>query len=422
VRGGAWAQGRREGLSARGREAVRGHAGVAVRGHAGGSAAVAPSVPCALTPGRRCASLGSMSPTPPAAHASGRGRFVEAGLLLVILLLGALLTLASEPVTVGGRTLNNFLRVDNLVPNVATTMSWMAIMALGATLVIISGGIDISVGSIFGLSALGTAAVLQELPPDAPAWQTLPLASGTALGIGLLCGLLNGALVVGLRMHPFIVTLGTLSIFRGIGLVTVKTKTLPVLGRQLPDSFTAGFVGARWDVAGSFVQPVPMLLMLLAVALASVYLARTVGGREIYAFGGNAEAARYAGLRTGRIQLRVYALAGLAAGFAGMLSAGYYQSASTATGEGYELSVIAAAVVGGASLTGGRGTALGALLGALVIKLIENGIDILRRVDLGLFSIPVSKEYAKIIIGLAIVAAVAVDRLSETWRARRGRG
>ena len=166
----------------------------------------------------------------------------------MVLALGTLLTLAADPVTVGGRTANNFLRFDNLVPNVLTTMSWMAIRALGATAVILSGGIDISVGSVFGLSALGTAAVLQQLPADAPGWQAVPLAAVTALGIGLLCGLVNGALVVGLRMHPFIVTLGTLSIFRGIGLVTVKTKTLPSLGKQLPDSFTEGFVGARWEV------------------------------------------------------------------------------------------------------------------------------------------------------------------------------
>ncbi len=347
------------------------------------------------------------------------GHVAEAGLLVVILLLGTALTLASDPVTVGGRTANNFLRLDNLVPNVATTMSWMAIMALGATLVIVSAGIDISVGSVFGLSALATAAALQHLPPDASGLVSVPLAAVVAVGTGLLCGLVNGALVVGLRMHPFIVTLGTLSIFRGIGLVAVESKTLPTLGRELPASFTEGFVGLRWEVAGTFVQPVPMLLMLGMVALAWVYLTRTVGGREIYAVGGNEEAARFAGLRVGRVKLRVYALAGAAAGVAGMISAGFYQSANTATGQGYELTVIAAAVVGGASLTGGRGTALGAMLGALVIKLIENGIDILREVDLGLFTLTVSKEYQKIIVGLAIVVAVAVDRLSEHLRARR---
>jgi ribose/xylose/arabinose/galactoside ABC-type transport system permease subunit len=368
-------------------------------------------------------------PLPGAAPARGRPsrrsrppRLAETGLLLVIVLLGAGITLAADTLTLRGQEVNAFLRWDNLLANVATPMSWMAIMALGATAVIVAGGIDISVGSMFGLSALGTAAVLQELPPDCSGLVAVPVAAATALGIGTACGLLNGALVTGLRMHPFIVTLGTLSIFRGIGLVAVRTKTLPSLGHQLPDSFTQGFVGARWTPleGGVFVQPVPMLVMLACAAAAWVLFAHTVAGREIYAVGGNEQAARYAGLRVGRIKLRVYALSGLAAGIAGFLSAGFYQSANTATGEGYELTVIAAAVVGGASLAGGRGTALGALLGALVIKLIENGIDILKAVRLGFATIPVSKEYGKIIIGVAILAAVAVDRLSERWRERRG--
>jgi len=353
-----------------------------------------------------------------------RPRLAEAGLLLVILLLGIVITAAADTIELRGERVNAFLRADNLLANVATPMAWMAIMALGATIVIISGGIDISVGSMFGLSALGTAAVLQELPADAAWYVSVPVAAGVALGIGTLCGLINGALVVGLRMHPFIVTLGTLSIFRGIGLVAVRSKTLPELGRSLPDSYTEGFVGARVALAdgASFVQPVPMLVMLLCGVAAWVFLSHTPGGREVYAVGGNEEAARFSGLSVGRIKLRVYAMSGFCCGVAGLLSAGFYQSANTSTGEGYELTVIAAAVVGGASLLGGRGTALGALLGALVIKLIENGIDILRSIELGFATLPVSKEYGKIIIGIAILLAVAVDSLSERVRSRRGFG
>ncbi len=355
--------------------------------------------------------------SPPGAR---RPRLTEGGLLLVVLLLGAALTAASGTLQLRGQEVNAFLRWDNLVANVATPMSWMAIMALGATAVIVSGGIDISVGSVFGLSALGVAAVLQELPPDTGGALAVPLAAAVALGIGATCGAINGALVTGLRLHPFIVTLGTLSIFRGIGLVAVRTKSLPSLGEQLPASFTDGFVGARWSFAdGNFVQPVPLLVLLAAAALAWFVLGHTVAGRQIYAVGGNEEAARHAGIATGRVQRRVYVLAGLCAGAAGFLSAGFYQSANTATGEGYELTVIAAAVVGGASLSGGRGTALGAVLGALIIKLIENGIDILRSIELGFATIPVSKEYGKIIIGLAILLAVALDRLSERWRGAR---
>jgi ribose/xylose/arabinose/galactoside ABC-type transport system permease subunit len=351
-------------------------------------------------------------------------RFQEAGLLVVIFLIGLLLTFAAEPITVHGQTVNNFFRLDNIIPNVATPMSWMAIMAIGVTLVIVAGGIDISVGSIFGLAALATAAVLQNYPENASRWAVWPVAVIVPLGIGLLCGLVNGALVVGLRMHPFIVTLGTLSIFRGIALISVPSKSLPYGDKTLPEAFTSHFMSwqitmQRGDAAPLLLQPMPMIIMLLCVIAGWIFLSHTVAGREIYALGGNEEAARFSGLPVGRIKLRVFALSGLAAGIAGMVSTGYYGSANTATGEGYELTVIAAAVVGGASLTGGRGSALGAVLGALVIKLIENGIYILKRLSLGFFTLSLSKEYSKIIIGSAIIVAVAVDRLSEYLRTKR---
>jgi len=348
----------------------------------------------------------------------------EAGLLVVILLLGLLLTFAAEPINVRGHVVNNFFRLDNLIPNVATPMSWMAIMAIGVTFVIISGGIDISVGSIFGLAALGTAAVLQNFPDTASAWVVLPVAILVPLTIGLICGLINGAIVVGLRMHPFIVTLGTLSIFRGIALISVPAKSLPSGDKSLPEVFTTHFMSWQFIVQrGSaqplLLQPVPMIVLLLCAVVAWIFLSHMVGGREIYALGGNEEAARFSGLPVGRIKLWAYALSGLAAGIAGMVSTGYFGSANTATGEGYELTVIAAAVVGGASLTGGRGSALGAVLGALVIKMIENGIYILRNLNLGVVVLPLSKEYSKIIIGIAIIVAVAVDRFSEFLRAKR---
>jgi len=351
-------------------------------------------------------------------------RMQEAGLLVVIFLLGLVLTFAAEPITVHGQTVNNFFRVDNIIPNVATPMSWMAIMAIGVTLVIVAGGIDISVGSIFGLAALGTAAVLQNFPENASRWAVLPVAVIVPLGIGLLCGLVNGALVVGLRMHPFIVTLGTLSVFRGIALISVPSKSLPYGDKTLPEAFTSHFMSwqitmQRGNAPPLLLQPMPMIIMLLCVIAGWIFLSHTVAGREIYALGGNEEAARFSGLPVGLIKLRVFALSGLAAGIAGMVSTGYYGSANTATGEGYELTVIAAAVVGGASLTGGRGSALGAVLGALVIKLIENGIYILKKISLGFITLSLSKEYSKIIIGIAIIVAVAVDRFSEYLRTKR---
>ena len=333
-------------------------------------------------------------------------RVQELGLVVVVLVLGLVLTAYGWHDARPGRP-NTFLNFDNLIDGIATPMSYYAIMAVGVTFVIITAGIDISVGAIMALAALGSAAVLQNFAVDAPPWKVLPLAIVVPLTIGLLCGLLNGALVVGINLHPFIVTLGTMSIFRGLANVLpwFEAKTLPVGGKALPVAFTTNFM--RVTVGG--VEIMPMVVMLVCVLLGWFYLRLMVAGRENYAVGGNEEAARFSGLNVKRIKLRVYALAGLGAGIAGMVSLGRFGTASTSTGTGYELTVIAAAVVGGASLSGGRGTAIGALLGTLIIAMIENGIIILH----------LQQEYRLIIIGAAIVLAVSLDRLSEYWRQRR---
>lgn len=344
------------------------------------------------------------APTPPSASPTRMSVAQEIGLVLVVVLLGTILTIYGWHDAGPGRP-NTFLNFDNLLDGVATPMSYYAIMAVGMTVVIITGGIDISVGSTMALSALGTAAALQGLAPDASAFQVLPLAVAVSLGIGLLCGLINGGLVVGLNLHPFIVTLGTTSIFRGLANVLPPQKTLPAAGKRLPAAFTTHFM--RWEVLG--LQLMPLVIMLACVGLGWFYLRMLVAGRETYAIGGNEEAARFSGLRVGAIKLRTYTLAGLCAGLAGLVSVGRFGTASTSTGSGYELTVIAASVVGGASLLGGRGTALGALLGTLVIALIENGIIILR----------LAQEYRLVIIGLAIIVAVSLDRLSAYLRSRR---
>lgn len=328
----------------------------------------------------------------------------EAGLLGVVLVLVIALSvygaMAGHP-----RHDNAFLNLDNLVNGVGEPMSVFGIMAVGMTLVIITGGIDISVGSIFALSAMMTAWSLQHLPVYAPAGQVLPLAMAIALGVGLACGLVNGLLIVLLRLHPFIVTLGTMSVFRGLVNVLPPQKTLPAGGADLPDALTRHLLQADF---GAGLRPAPMLFMLVAVVFGWLFLRYMAPGRETYAIGGNEEAARYSGIRTGWTKVAVYAICGLLAGLAGLVSVGRFGTASTNTAQGYELSVVAAAVVGGASLTGGRGTALGALLGALVIALIENGFIILR----------LNQEYSTIIIGSAIIVAVAVDRLTESVRGR----
>ncbi|HEY5812532.1 MAG TPA: ABC transporter permease [Terrimicrobiaceae bacterium] len=328
----------------------------------------------------------------------------ELGLVVVVLLLGSILAFYGWHDAAPGRP-NTFLNFDNLIDGIATPMSYYAIMAIGVTIVIITGGIDISVGSVMALAALGGAAALQNLPADSSGIVAISIGVLVPMGIGLLCGLINGGLIVSLNLHPFIVTLGTMSIFRGLANVLPPQKTLPAAGKQLPASFTTDFMRIEtFDL-----QPMPLIIMLICVALGGFYLKMMVAGRETYVIGGNEEAARFSGLRVGWIKLRTYALAGLAAGIGGMVSLGRFGTASTSTGTGYELTVIAAAVVGGASLTGGRGSAIGALLGTLIIALIENGIIILR----------LAQEYRLIIIGLAIIVAVSLDRLSTYMHSRK---
>ena len=332
-------------------------------------------------------------------------RLQELSLLGIILVLGIVLGYFGWRYAMPGRP-NLFLNPDNLVDGIATPMSVYAIMAVGATCVIIAGGIDISVGSIFALSGLASAAVLQQLPADASGWVVIPIAAAVPMIVGALCGLINGVLVVMLRIHPFIVTLGTMVIFRGIGNVSVREKILPDSRHQLPEVFSHFM---RFQIAGQ--RLMPMLVMIACVIAGAVYLHLSVAGRKNYAVGGNEEAARFSGIRTGRVKLLVYTLSGLSAGIAGMVSLGRFSSISTNTATGYELMVIAGAVVGGASLLGGRGTAFGALLGTLVIAIIGNGI----------FTLQLPEENRSIIVGGAILIAAALDsRLTARLRGSGG--
>lgn len=326
-------------------------------------------------------------------HVGGLLQVQQAGLLIVIVALGLALSLFAgshaDPLT--GREVNNFLNPNTLLQT-ATDASFFAIMAVGATLVIISGGIDLSVGSVFALSGVTMALALRAWEPQSAAAAVIGGAV-VCLGTGLLAGLVNGALVVGLRVHPFIVTLGTMWVFRGIAFVTSRAQSILV-----PDALT--------DVAkaslglGRTLTPVPMLTMVLVAALGWVFLTRMVPGRHIFAVGGNVEAARYSGLRLGRVYLTVYAIAGLTAGIAAFVGGSYYGSASCADATGYELYVIASAVVGGASLVGGRGSVVSATLGAVLITLIRQSIRTLH----------LDQNYEWIIIGCAIIVAVVLDQ------------
>ena len=326
----------------------------------------------------------------------------ETGLVIVLVALAIALTVLAgshvDPRT--GQTVNNFWNSYTLI-QAATDASFFAIMAIGATLVIISGGIDLSVGSIYALAGVSMALLLRALGPMNSAATTF-VGLGTALGVGLLCGVLNGALVVGLRVHPFIITLGTMWVLRGIAFVATSAMSILV-----PTPLTR-VVKATLGLGGGL-YPVPMLSMIVCTVIGTIYLTRTVMGRHVFAFGGNIEASRFAGLSLRRIQIGVFALAGAAAGFAAFLGAAFYGSTSSGDAQGYELYVIASAVVGGASLIGGKGSALGAMLGAVLIVLIRQSIRTLH----------FDQNYEWIVIGCAIVAAVVVDQWSSRMTARR---
>jgi ribose/xylose/arabinose/galactoside ABC-type transport system permease subunit len=326
----------------------------------------------------------------------------QVGLVLVIVLLSTLLTLfaGSHEDRLTGREVNNFLNSYTLVQT-ATDASFFAIMAVGATIVIVSAGIDLSVGSVYALAGVTMAMLLRAAGPMEAAGTVL-LALVLCLGIGLLAGLANGLMVVGLGVHPFIITLGTMWIFRGIAFVASKAESILV-----PDALTrVAKASLGLDPA---LYPVPMLAMVLVAAVGSVYLTRTVMGRHVFAIGGNAEASRYSGLRLGRITIGVYVVAGALAGLAAFLGAGFYGSASCVDATGYELYVIASAVVGGASLSGGKGGATNALLGALLIVLIRQSIRTLH----------FDQNYEWIVIGCAIIVAVVLDQAGSRMAARR---
>ena len=322
--------------------------------------------------------------------------------MLVVLLLGTLLTVfaGSHPDRATGEPVNNFLNSYTLIQT-ATDASFFAIMAVGATIVIISAGIDLSVGSVYALAGVTMALYLRANPTGSgPATVLVGLA--LCVGIGLLCGALNGVMVVGLGVHPFIITLGTMWIFRGVAFVSSKAESI-----LIPDALTR--VAKASLGLPDALYPVPLLAMLAVMAVGSIYLTRTVMGRHVFAIGGNVQASLFSGLNLPRITLGVYLVSGLTAGLAAFLGASFYGSASCVDATGYELYVIASAVVGGASLTGGKGSGVSALLGAVLIVLIRQSIRTLH----------FDQNYEWIIIGCAIIIAVVLDQWSGRMTARR---
>ena len=282
----------------------------------------------------------------------------------------------------------HFLTVSNLL-NIAQQTSINAIVAAGMTFVILSGGIDLSVGSIVALSGVALGAMLQ-------GGQSPLIAIPGAIAAGSACGLLNGLLVSIGGLPPFIATLGMMSVARGTALVFTEGR--PVSG------FDEGF---RWLATGTagFV-PAPVIVMLIVYAVAHVALTRTTFGRYVYAIGGNEEATRLSGVAVRFHKTAIYGVSGALSAVAAIVLTARLNSAQPIAGMMYELDAIAATVIGGTSLTGGSGSLIGTLVGALIMGVLRNGLNLLG----------VSSFLQQIVIGGVIVGAVLVDTLLKRHR------
>lgn len=286
----------------------------------------------------------------------------------------------------------NFLQTSNILSILQAT-SVNGVLAIAATLVIITGGIDLSVGTLMTFCAVIAGVVLTFLG--------LPLLIGVAGAIlaGAACGAVSGTFVARFRIPPFIATLGMMLILKGLSLVISGTRPIYFNG-------TPGFTDiAQGSLIGRILPaaPVPngvLILFLVAIA-ASFVLAKTPLGRYAFALGSNEEAARLSGVNTGGWKVVIYSLSGAICGIAGILIASRLNSAQPALGQGYELDAIAAVVIGGTSLSGGKGTIIGTLIGALVMSVLANGLRILS----------VAQEWQTVVTGGIIILAVYVDML-----------
>ena len=307
----------------------------------------------------------------------------ELVVVLLLLLFGIALSFSTP----------TFFTGTNLI-NIVLGFSWYVIAALGATMVIIVGGIDLSAGAVMALAGMVSALALQA---------GLPIAAALLLGglSGALVGLVNGLLVGRNGLPPFMVTLGTMGITRGV--VLSLTSGAPVV--NLPSSFR--YIGQGELALGPLAVPLPVAWMLLLAGLVSLLLHQTVLGRYIYTVGRSERALRVAGVAPQQLKIGVYTLSGLLAAVAGMILTARLGVAAPMAASGYELDIIAAAVIGGASLFGGEGTVTGVILGAALIQVVRNGVVLL--------GLPNQNQWQYVTIGAMILVVLLLDY----WRRRR---
>lgn len=279
----------------------------------------------------------------------------------------------------------NFLSINNVL-NIVVQSSIIAIIAAGQTIVILTGGIDLSVGSIVGAVGIAIGLLMAAGLP-------VPVAVVSGLGLGALIGLINGLIIAYGRVPAFIATLGMMGVARGAGLAFNGGS--PV----------AGFPPAFEKISTTNLAGIPIFALYSLIIFVAVYivLERTQFGRHVYASGGNRDAARLSGVKVRKIESLVYVLSGVLASLGGVLLTARLNYAAPLAGSNYELDTIAAVVIGGTALSGGQGKILGTLLGALMLGILRNGLTILN----------ISSYYQQIIIGMVIVIAVFADKFNE---------
>lgn len=286
----------------------------------------------------------------------------------------------------------NFMQTSNMIAILQAT-SVNGVLAVAATLVIITGGIDLSVGTLMTFCAVIAGVVLTK------AGLPLPLGVIAAIAMGALCGLCSGGFVAKMKIPPFIATLGMMLILKGLSLIISGTR--PIYFNDTP-----GYdLISRGSLIGEIFPflPIPngVLILFLVAGIAAYILGRTVLGRYCFALGSNEEAVRLSGVNTDAWKMGIYALAGAICGIAGILISSRLNSAQPALGLGYELEAIAAVVIGGTSLAGGRGTILGTLIGALIMAVLTNGLRVLS----------VAQEWQTVVTGAIIILAVYADMI-----------
>lgn len=329
-----------------------------------------------------------MSESSPSKVETGAGQFLrtiqqllrarEAGIFLVVVVIMVVLSLATP----------NFATASNLAI-VARIIALNSIIAMGMTLVILLGGIDLSVGSVVALASVVVGFVLVKL--QMPIW--ISVLAG--LAVGAIVGMLNGVLIIRTGVAPFIITLGMMGLARGFALVITKGSTIS----GLPQAYLElgqGYLG---------LVPYPVIIMLVLAVIIHIMLSRTTFGRRIYFIGSNEDAAILSGINVGRIKVIVFTICSTLAATEAVIETARMSTAQPASGVGYELTAIGAVIIGGASMMGGEGTILGTILGATLLGLITNGLILLG----------VSAYWQQVFSGAIIILAVALD----TWRRRR---